>query len=199
MSEPRTTEHDIHPLFLQRWSPRAFTGEAIDEATLLRFLEAARWAPSGYNAQPWRFIYARRDTSEWQPVFSALSEYNQEWAARASALVVILSRTVWIPPGKTAPQAITTHSFDAGAAWANLALQVTLSGWHAHGIGGFDKDRLRAALGVPGDYAIEAIAAIGRQGEKWQLPEALQAREHPNQRHPLSQLVAHGRFAFEAE
>ncbi len=143
MSQPRISEHDIHPLFLQRWSPRAFSGEAIDEATLLRFFEAARWAPSGYNAQPWRFLYARRDTPEWQPVFAALSEYNQGWATRASALVVILSRKVWTPPGKTEPQAITTHSFDAGAAWANLALQVTLSGWHAHGIGGFDKGAMR--------------------------------------------------------
>ncbi|RDK05245.1 nitroreductase family protein [Cupriavidus lacunae] len=199
MSQPRTSEHDIHPLFLQRWSPRAFTGEAIDEATLLRFFEAARWAPSGYNAQPWRFLYARRDTPEWQPVFAALSEYNQGWATRASALVVILSRKVWTPPGKTEPQAITTHSFDAGAAWANLALQVTLSGWHAHGIGGFDQDALRDALNVPQDYAIEAVAAIGKQGDKAQLPEALQAREYPNQRHPLRQLVSQGRFTFETE
>jgi len=192
----RSTDHDIHPLFLQRWSPRAFTGEAIDEATLLRFFEAARWAPSGYNAQPWRFIYGRRDTQAWQPLFAALSEYNRAWAANASALVAILSRKVWTPPGKTEPQAIATHSFDAGAAWASLAFQVTLSGWHAHGIGGFDNARLRESLVVPDDYAIEAVIAIGKLGDKSQLPEALQAREHPNQRHPLEQLVAEGRFDF---
>ncbi|MGT2509324.1 nitroreductase family protein [Cupriavidus basilensis] len=196
MSQPRSTEHDIHPLFLQRWSPRAFTGEAIEPATLLRFFEAARWAPSGYNAQPWRFVYGRRDTPAWQPIFDALSEYNQGWARSASALVAILSRKVWIPPGKIEPQDIVTHSFDAGAAWASLAFQVTLSGWHAHGIGGFDKARLREALAVPDDYAIEAVIAIGKQGNKSQLPEALQAREQPTQRHPLAHLVAEGRFAF---
>ncbi|WP_420994948.1 nitroreductase family protein [Cupriavidus sp. 30B13] len=197
MSQPRSTEHDIHPLFLQRWSPRAFTGEPVDPATLLRFFEAARWAPSGYNAQPWRFVYGRRDTPAWEPIFGALSEYNQGWARGASALVAILSRKVWIPPGKSEPQDIATHSFDAGAAWASLAFQATLAGWHAHGIGGFDKTRLREALAVPDDYAIEAVVAIGKRGDKAQLPEALQAREQPNQRLPLAQLVAEGRFAFE--
>lgn len=198
MSDPRKPEYDIHPLFLDRWSPRAFTGEAIDERTLLGFFEAARWAPSGFNAQPWRFVYARRDTPAWQPIFETLSEYNRGWAQRASALAVVLSSTVWLPPGKSEKQPVTTHSFDAGAAWASLAFQVTLSGWHAHGIGGFDKDALRARLGVPADHALEAVIAIGKRGDKSVLPEALQAREQPNQRRPLRELVAEGRFDFTA-
>ncbi|MGH7291374.1 MAG: nitroreductase family protein, partial [Myxococcota bacterium] len=81
-------------------------------------------------------------------------------------------------------------------AWASLAFQATLSGWHAHGIGGFDRERARQALSIPIDHAIEAVIAIGRQGDKAVLAEALQAREAPNQRLPLSQLVADGRFAF---
>lgn len=196
MSDSRTPEHPIHPLFVDRWSPRAFTDEPIDASTLLGFFEAARWAPSGFNAQPWRFVYARRNTPAWAPILDALSEYNRGWAGRASALVAVLSATTWLPPGKTERQPVTTHSFDAGAAWASLAFQATLSGWHAHGIGGFDKDRLRERLGVPADHAIEAVVAIGRRGDKSLLPEVLQAREAPNQRRPLREIVAEGRFDF---
>jgi nitroreductase len=196
MPDPRTPTHDIHALFTDRWSPRAFADDVIDEATLLRFFEAARWAPSGYNAQPWRFVYALRDTPAWQPILDTLSEYNRGWAQRASALVVVLSSTVWTPPGKQQKQPIVTHSFDTGAAWASFAFQATLAGWHAHGIGGFDKDVLRSRLGVPADHAIEAVIALGRRGDKALLSESLQSREHPNQRRPLNEIVAEGRFAF---
>lgn len=192
----RDTTHPIDPLFTRRWSPRAFTAETIDRDTLDSFFEAARWAPSGYNAQPWRFVFARRDTPAWSRVFDALSPYNQGWAGRASALVVVLSRTVWVPPGKTDLVAVSTHSFDAGAAWASFAFQATLAGWHTHGIGGFDRERLRNDLGVPADHALEAVIAVGRQGDKSLLTEALQARESPSLRRPLSELVAEGRFSF---
>lgn len=192
----RDTRLPIDPLFTRRWSPRAFTGEAIDEDTLLGFIEAARWAPSAFNTQPWRFIHALRDTAEWAPVFDALVEFNRGWVQHASALVVVLSRTRWVPPGKTAPQAIHTHSFDAGAAWASLAFQATLSGWHAHAMSGFDEPGLRDALGVPPDHAIEAVVAIGRLGERDRLPESLRAREQPSERLPLSAIAARGRFTF---
>jgi nitroreductase len=196
MSQDRPTEHPIDPLFTRRWSPRAFNGESIPEATLFSFFEAARWAPSSYNSQPWRFIYGRAGTPSWQPIFDSLGEFNRAWAHRASALVLVLSKTGWVQPGKTEAQALVSHSFDAGAAWASLALQATLSGWHAHGIGGFDREGARRALSIPADHAIEAVIAIGRKGDKAVLSEALQAREAPNQRLPLSQLVADGRFAF---
>jgi nitroreductase len=196
MTQERQAEHAIDPLFTRRWSPRAFTGETIPEATLLSFFEAARWAPSAFNAQPWRFIYGRRETPGWQPIYESLSDYNRGWAQRASALALVLSKTQWVPPGQSEPQAIASHSCDAGAAWASLAFQATLAGWHAHGIGGFDRERARAALAIPADHAIEAVIAIGRRGDKNVLPEALQARELPNQRLPLAQLVADGRFAF---
>ncbi|MEY2686722.1 MAG: hypothetical protein RL375_920 [Pseudomonadota bacterium] len=197
MTQTRQTEHDIDALFADRWSPRAYTGEAIPEATLLRLLEAARWAPSASNIQPWRFIYARRDTPAWAPLFDSLVEFNRGWAVNAAALVLVLSRKTWLPHGKTEPVANPTHSFDAGAAWMSLALQAYLAGWPAHGMGGFDKDKARAALGVPADHVLEAMVAIGRQGDKASLPEALQAREVPSARLPLAQIVAEGRFTFE--
>jgi nitroreductase len=192
----RTADHPIAPQFLARWSPRAFSGETLPESKLLQFLEAARWAPSGFNAQPWRFIWGRAGTPAWQPIFSTLSAYNQGWARRASALVLVLSQQRWVAPGQAEAQDNRTHAFDAGAAWGHLALQISLSGWFAHGIGGFDRDAARAALGVPEGYSLHAVIAIGKLGDKALLPEALQARETPNSRLPLSALAAEGRFAF---
>lgn len=194
----RLPQHPIDPLFTRRWSPRAFTGEAISQAELMHCLEAARWAPSASNSQPWRFVYALRDTPAWAPIFDTLIEFNRDWAHRAGALIVVLSRTRWIAPGYNEQRALPAHSFDAGAAWANLALQATQSGWHAHAMAGFDSARLRSNLNVPEDYAIEAVVAIGKMGDKSVLSEALAQRETPSQRLPLEAIVAEGRFAFEA-
>lgn len=196
MSETRTPEHPVDALFFQRWSPRAFTGEGIDEATLLTLFEAARWAPSAYNSQPWRFIYARKDSDSWPRFLELLSEYNRSWARSASALVIMLSKTTFVPPGKTEPQPASSHAFDAGAAWLSLALQAWLSGWHAHAIGGYDRDKARSMLGIPEGYQLEAAIAIGRQADKSALPEALRSREIPNSRIPLGELIAEGRFTF---
>lgn len=196
MSLQRKTGYPVDPMFTCRWSPRAFDGEPIAHETLMSFFEAARWAPSAFNAQPWRFLYGRRDTPAWRPLFESLHEYNQGWAQRAAALVAVLSRTRWTPPGKAQPQPIASHAFDAGAAWASLAFQATLSGWHAHAMGGFDRERLRAALAIPEDHAIEAVVAIGWRTDKSVLAEALQAREVMSQRLPLEQIVAEGPFGF---
>lgn len=191
----RTAEHTIDPLFLERWSPRAFTTEAISEAQLLTLFEAARWAPSSFNAQPWRFIYARRDTEHWPRFLGLLSEYNQSWAKNAAALVILVSKTTMLPRGADKEVPSPTHSLDAGAAWENLALQATRSGWAAHGMAGFDMPRAAVELGVPSGYRVEAAIAIGKRGDKSVLPEALQAREQPSDRLPLAQIVSEGRFA----
>lgn len=190
----RTADYPIDALFLERWSPRAFTGEAIPEAELLTLFEAARWAPSSYNSQPWRFLYARRDTEHWPRFLGLLNAFNQTWAKNASALVILVSKQTLLPTGAEKEVPSHTHSLDAGAAWANLALQATRSGWSAHGMAGFDVARTGAELGVPSHYRVEAAIAIGRPGAKSVLPEALQAREQPSGRLPLSQLVRQGRF-----
>lgn len=198
MSTSRTPDHPIDPLFVERWSPRAFNAEPIDLATLLRLFEAARWAPSGFNAQPWRFLYARNGTPHWAPLFDTLLPFNQTWAQRASALVLVLSSTGWVPPGKSEREALASHAFDTGAAWASLALQAHLAGWQTHAMGGFDHAAARRALAIPDDHALHAVVAIGRRGDKTLLPEALQQREQPNDRRPLHSLVAEGRFSFDA-
>jgi nitroreductase len=196
MSTTRNAEFAIDPIFINRWSPRAFTGEAIDEATLFTLFEAARWAPSANNSQPWRFLYARKDSPSWPVFFALLNENNQRWAATAAVLVVLISKTTHLRNGDAEPSLLRNHSFDSGAAWANLSLQALHSGWRTHAIGGFNRDQARQALGVPQGYAVEVVIAVGRQAPRDSLPPDLQEREHPNQRKPLGKFVAEGRFAF---
>jgi nitroreductase len=190
----RTSNLPIHPLFLERWSPRAFTGEEIGETELATILEAGRWAPSCYNAQPWRFLYARRNTRHWESFLGLLVEFNQTWARNAAALIVIVSRETMLPAGASAEVPSHSHSFDAGAAWAAIALQATLSGWHAHAMVGFDMAASRTVLNVPPGYRVEAAIAIGRRGEPSLLPEKLAAREQPSDRRPLGELALEGGF-----
>jgi nitroreductase len=190
----RTAGHPIHEIFLERWSPRAFTGEAMPEQDLHTILEAARWAPSSYNSQPWRFLYARRDTPAWDTFLGLLIEANQSWAKRASVLLIVVSSETMLPPGSDKAVPSYTHSFDAGAAWGSLALQAKLLGWDAHGMIGFDREAAVSALHVPPGYRVEAAVAIGRRGDASVLPDALKAREKPNDRKPLAEIALDGGF-----
>jgi nitroreductase len=191
-SENRHADHAIDSLFIDRWSPRAMSGEAITEADLLALFEAARWAPSSYNDQPWRILYARRDTPQWPLFFDLLVDVNKLWARNAGALLLFISKTTLTVNGKPS----ITHSFDTGAAWENLALQGFLKGYVVHGMQGFDYERAKVALGVPDGYRVEAMAAIGKPGAKETLPEELQKREAPNARRKLEEIVCEGRFRF---
>ena len=190
----RQSDYPIDPLFLERWSPRAFTGETISEADLLTMIEAGRWAASSYNSQPWRFLYARRDTAHWNKFFGLLVAFNQSWCKDASALVVLVSNSVMRPPGADKDVPSHSHSLDTGAAAANFALQATRMGWHVHGMVGFDIERAFAELNVPQGHRVEAAYAIGRIGDKSKLPEALQARETPSPRRPIAEIAFEGGF-----
>jgi nitroreductase len=191
---PRIADHPVDPQFVSRWSPRAFSQEIIDKSTLLTFFEAARWAPSSYNSQPWRFIYATRDSEHWAQFLGFLNDFNRSWATRAAALVIVLSKRSFVPTGATEEVLSVSHSFDSGAAWGYLALQASLAGWHAHGLAGIERDRIRAELNIPDTYFIEAGIAIGRLGDKASLPETLQARESHSPRKPLIEIATEGRF-----
>jgi nitroreductase len=188
-SDVRTPEHPVDRLFLDRWSPRAMSGEVIAESELLVLLEAARWAPSSGNAQPWRMLYARRDSEHWALFFDLLGEANRKWCVNAAVLVLFVSKTI-----SDSGRQLVTHSYDAGAAWENLALQGTLKGLVVHGMQGFDYERARQTLQVPDEFRVEAMAAIGRPGRKEELPEALQVRETPSPRKPLAEVAWEGPF-----
>ncbi len=188
--EHRQAQHPIHPLLLNRWSPRAMTGEDISDSDLMPLFEAARWAPSSGNAQLWRFVYARRQSAFWDTFVGLLVEGNRVWAQQAAVLIVITS-------GKFSEhndQPADTHAFDAGAAWENLALEGTRRGLVVHGMQGFDYDRARIALAVPEAYAVLAMVAVGRRAPKESLPPHLMKREYPNGRRALDEIVLEGRF-----
>jgi len=185
----RKPENDVHEIFISRWSPRAMSGEEIDEATLKTLFEAARWAPSANNNQPWRFIYARRNTPHWETFFNLLAEGNQIWAKNAAVLIVVISKTTF-DSGKPA----RTHSYDAGAAWVSLALQGSLKNLVVHGMQGFDYDRAKKELQVPDDYSVEAMIAVGRHGKKEDLPDYQQEREFPSSRKSITEIAMEGIF-----
>jgi len=191
---PRLADYPIDPLFLQRWSPRAFSDETIRETELLALFEAARWAPSGGNAQPWRFLYARRGTAHWDKFVGLVVPFNQTWASRAAALIVLVSDPRWVRPGTDEATTLRSQSLDAGAAWASLALQATRDGWRAHGMGGIDIERAAVELNVPADYRVELAIAIGRPGDRSSLPDTLQAREFPSGRKRVAEFAFEGGF-----
>lgn len=193
-TRPRAAEARVEPLFLDRWSPRAFDGATIPSDDIETLFDAARWAPSAFNFQPWRFLYARRDGADWDRFLDLLLPFNAAWAGRASLLVLILSDTLIQGPSATEASPSHSHSFDAGAAWALLALQATRLGYHAHGMTGVDFDRARRNLAVPDRFRIEAAAAIGRIADKSILPEALQARELPSGRKSVAEFAFEGAF-----
>lgn len=186
----RTTDTALDPLFLRRWSPRAFDASAMPEADLRTLLDAARWAPSSFNYQPWRFLYAHRGDADWDTFLGLLAPFNQAWAKNASVLLFVLSETTMGAPDKPSH----SHSFDAGAAWAALALQATIAGYHSHGMTGVDFARAREVLGVPDGWRIEAAIAIGRIGDPATLPDSLRDRERPSGRKPIDEIAFRGRF-----
>lgn len=192
MTAPRVPEHPVADQFLSRWSPRAFAADTMAEAEVLSLLEAARWAPSAMNEQPWRFAYGLRGEAEFAAIAEALVPFNRVWAEKAAALIVIASKTTATRDGAEVPFA--THAFDTGAAWASLALQAHLNGWAAHAMGGFDHAIAARNLNLPENHALHAIVAVGRRGDASQLPEALQARETQSPRKPLVQIARKGGF-----
>ncbi len=187
-SSVRRADHSIDTMFLDRWSPRAMSGEPLSHEQILGLFEAARWAPSSGNMQPWRMLFARRDTPQWAAFYGLLAPGNQIWCVRAAALVVFVSKTLNAHTGREA----VTHSYDTGAAWGYFALQGYLKGYVMHGMEGFDYERARRELAIPEDYRVEAMAAVGRPAPTTVLSEALQARETPSDRRPLGETVCEG-------
>lgn len=186
----RQPGYPIQPSLLNRWSPRAMSGEALTNDEIMPLFEAARWAPSSYNAQPWRFVYAQRDTAAWKTFFDLLVPFNQSWAKNAFVLVVVVAKTTFDYNGKPS----VTHAFDTGAAWENLALEASARGLVAHGMEGFDYAAAKTKLNVPDDHVVLAMIAIGKPGKKEYLPVDLQEREESSDRRPLSEIVMEGGF-----
>jgi nitroreductase len=188
-SNTRESAYPIDRMFLDRWSPRAFTNESMPEQDLLTILEAAHWAPSASNLQPWRFLYSLHGSESWDRFMSVLVEFNQGWVKSAGALLFVISRTHNGELGSAEQKPSYSHSFDAGTAWGFLAMQAHLAGYEAHGMTGMHIEKANEILGIPEGFRVEAAVAIGKVGDKNQLPEKLREREVPSQRKPLSELA----------
>lgn len=186
----RKAQYPILDLLLNRWSPRAMSGEPLTHDELMTLFEAARWAPSSFNHQPWRFIYAQRGTPEWDVFYALLVPNNQIWAKNAGVLILALSHNYFEYNNKYS----RTHSLDTGAATENLALQGHALGLVVHGMEGFDYDRARKELAIPEEYTVEAMYAIGKPGPLTVLPAELQKREVPSDRLPMEELIFKGNF-----
>lgn len=187
----RTADWDIDSMFLDRWSPRAFADEPLTARELHTLFEAARWAPSCFNEQPWRFVYATEPEPR-RRLLECLAPKNQAWAGRAPVLMFLLARRRFAQGGKENRHA----PFDAGAAWMALALQARKLGLYAHAMAGFSQEKAYAALGADREeYLVMAAIAVGRPGDPAGLPEDLRAMESPNGRKPHAE-VATDRFPF---
>ena len=184
----RLPQNKINPIFVDRWSPRSMTGERINDETLMSLFEAARWAPSSYNNQPWRFLYAKKDTSSWNVFFNLLLEGNKVWAKDAAVLVVVISRKNFEHNEKPS----ITHQFDAGAAWENLALEASTRGIVTHGMQGFDYEKAGVDLGIPSNFEVMAMIAIGKKGPRENLLPELQEKEKLSDRKPLKEIIMEG-------
>ncbi len=184
----RQVDHPILDLFHMRWSPRSMTGEPVERNDLMALFEAARWAPSAFNNQPWRFFFAMRDTDHWPILFGLLGESNKVWCAQAGVLVLLASKTTFDHNGEKA----RLYAFDAGAAWENFALEATHRGLVTHPMQGFDHIAAKSALNLPEELDPMIMIAVGHQGPAEALPESLQAREKPSPRRPSKDLIHEG-------
>ncbi len=192
--EIRHADYPIDPLFLNRWSPRAFSPEPIDDETLMRVFETARWAASSYNEQPWRFLIARTEEDR-KRFLDFLLPMNQAWAKDAPVLVLFISKKTFSHNGE--PNSV--YQFDAGTASGYFSLGATQNGLFAHGMAGFDRDMARASLGIPTDFNPLAVFALGKRGDKNQLPPEMQQRETPSDRRPVAESIMEGRFLPDIE
>ena len=186
----RISDHPINPLILHRWSARAMSGEPIAHEELLSLFEAARWAPSSFNEQPWRFIYAHRDTPHWNRLFSLLIEFNQSWVKNAAVLSLICSRKTFERNNAPSP----SHSLDAGAAWENLSLEGSSRNLVVHGMAGFDYAKAKTELHIPDEYEVLAMFAVGKPAPKETLPLPLQEKEAPSPRKKVTEFIMEGKF-----
>lgn len=188
----RKPEYEIDDVFINRWSPRSFLKKDVPEDILFSLFEAARWAPSAYNLQPWRFIIAR--TEEMRKKFhSFISEFNLTWCKDAPVFALIISEKI------NDRRENISHAFDTGAAWALLAIQATKCGLVTHPMTGIDFEKARETLKIPEEYEIQALVAIGYQGDKEDLPADLQEREYPKGRRSLKESIFEGEFGCPVE
>lgn len=185
----RKADHEILKIFTDRWSAYALSPNVSDEELYILF-EAARWAPSAFNSQPWKFVYAKSTDKEWPKFLNLLDDYNKSWAKKAGALILVLSEKNFTKNNKFSK----SHSFDTGAAVQNISLQAASMNLISHIIAGFDCDAARSEFNINQDLDIEVMIAIGKSDLKESLPKELQKKEEPSSRKKIEEFLFHGSF-----
>ena len=174
--------------FVNRWSPRSMSGQALSEDQMAGLVEAARWSPSCFNLQPWRFIYSLKDDDYWEKFLGLLIDVNRLWAERAGAMVILLS----IDRPSESEDLSPTAAFDTGSAWMSLALQAQTMGLVSHAMWGFHHEAVAEVINMPSNMSARAMIAIGYPGDPADLPEKYRDREFPSSREPLESLMFQG-------
>jgi nitroreductase len=188
MSSERKSEYNVNKLILNRTSPRAMSGEEIDNRELFAILEAGRYAPSAYNYQPWKFLYAKRETKEWDLFFESLVDFNKSWVKNASVIILVIADKMFNDKEEI------INIFDSGAAMENMALQAKDLDLVGHAMSGFDYKKIRENLEIPENYHILAMLAVGKKGKIEDLPVELQDKEIVSSRKELSEIAIEGKF-----
>lgn len=196
MKRPATTDYPVHELIRERWSPRAFSEKQIPEEILCSLFEAARWAPSSYNEQPWAFLVAKRDDKEnFEKSLQALVEFNANWAKQASVLGFAVSELAFAKNNSPNRNAF----YDTGAAMALLSMEATARGLFVHQMAGFDPETARENFSIPGGWEAIAAFAIGYPGDPASLPQPYRDRElAPRTRKPVREFVMTGEWGHTA-
>ncbi|WP_269618727.1 nitroreductase family protein [Zhongshania sp. BJYM1] len=177
----------VSALFYERWSPRAFANAEIDDATVARLIDAARWSPSCFNAQPWRFYTANASSNadRFAAFLNLLLEGNQSWAKDASVLGFIVAKKHFEHNGKPNP----SYALDCGAAWMAMTLQARQEGLYTHGMAGIKHTDILEHLGLDAEqHEVVVGFTIGKKGDVSQLDQGLQEKEFPSPRKPLDEV-----------
>ena len=180
----------VLPIFHERWSPRSFAEKQVSRETLHQVFEAARWAASSNNEQPWRFVVGLKGTETWQKIFDSLVEGNQKWAKNAPVLIVGASHGVFSKNGRTNGFAL----YDLGAAVGYLTLQAAALGLATHQMAGYDKEKAKGLLGIPEEFLLGAVIALGYQDEPEKLadPGLIERETTTRERKPIGEFVFGG-------
>ena len=185
----RQPAHDVLPLFVNRWSPRAYTTQPVARSDLEAMVEAARWAPSSINLQPWRFFVTGQGETR-QRWNEAVGAGNRVWSDKAPVLAWVVARKTMGPNPYAPPEAPNRHAFfDTGAAALSFVLEGERHGLRSHYMGGIDAQKAHALLGLDAEHEVVCAIAVGHQAPAAELPEGYRAREHPSPRKPAAEVA----------
>lgn len=196
MKKQTLNNHPINELLQQRWSPRAFSGKQVEKEKLQSILEAARWAPSAYNEQPWRFIVGIKGDGTWDRICETLVEWNRQWACKAPVLILNIGKKTHEYNGKNN----VTFKYDTGQAVAMMVTEAVNQGLFSHQMSGFDAEKAAELFDIPDDYQAISVTAVGYYGNAEDLPEDMYKSEmEERKRKSLKELVFSGKFGEQSE